>query len=271
MRSIHTDQKETERRFDNLAAYCESSLLSSDGTFCCPNAERCRQSVRGDWELYEGQCSYLGEHYDAFDGDDPLRILVVSMQTGRADVGVDLHQRRSQVWDSRDSNYSGPNSRNPHMKGVTKALKVLWGIDPDSDSEGELLTTNHGKVHLFDTFAMANATLCSRIKTDSAKGQGTKVMLDLCSTHLRETIRILEPTIIHSQGRRKTGQCTHTAVEAACDEIDWTNEFVAQVRVGDVRAVWVSLSHPTMQWSHEHLRTTVIPSLQRARALALSR
>jgi hypothetical protein len=96
-------------------------------------------------------------------------------------------------------------------------------------------------------------------------------MLDLCSTHLRETIRILEPTIIHSQGRRKTGQCTHTAVEAACDEIDWTNEFVAQVRVGDVRAVWVSLSHPTMQWSHEHLRTTVIPSLQRARALALSR
>jgi hypothetical protein len=270
MRTIEIQSEKTASRYDELASYCESNLLSSDRTFCCASADACRQSIRGDWKLHEGQCSYLGEHYEALDDGHPMRILVVAMQTGRPNVGVDLQKRRLQVHRSRDKPYSGSDSRNAHMKGVTTALKVLWGIDPTSGSEGELLATNRGQVHLFDTFAMANATLCSRVKVGSAKGQGTKVMLDRCSKHLRETIRILEPTIIHSQGRQKAGRCTHTSVEAACDEIDWIDDYVARVRIGDVRAVWVSLRHPSMQWGKQHLKDVVIPALERARSLSRS-
>jgi hypothetical protein len=269
MKRIAVDSKKSADRYARLSAYVTRNLLKADGTFCCANAEACRGSILSNWKLFEGQCSYLGEHYEASDNGRPMRILVVPMQTGRPNIGVDLDKRRAQVWGSRDKPYSGTGSRNPHMRGVTKALKVLWGIDPGGGSEGEWLSTNRKRIHLFDTFAMANATLCSRIKVDSAKGQGSKVMLDRCSAHLRETIQILEPTIIHSQGRRNGGLSTHTSVEAICDRIDWVDEYVARVMIGEVKAVWVSLRHPSLQWGRKHLDTVVIPALKRARSIAI--
>lgn len=269
MNAITIDRETSADRYNELSSYVTRNLLKTDATFCCANADACRRSVRGKYSIYQGQCSYLGEYYDASDCGKAWRILVVSMQTGTEHEGVDLAERRTQVWGSRDEPYSGPGSRNSHMKGVTVALKVLWGVDPDSGSEGEWLQTDRGRVHLFDTFAMANATLCSRIHSGSKKGQGTSVMLERCSPHLRETIRILEPTIIHSQGRRQAEKCAHTSVEAVCDEIDWVDEYVARVRIGEVQAVWVSLKHPTMNWSREHLATVVVPALEQARALAI--
>jgi hypothetical protein len=269
MRTIAIDSEMSAARYSEFTSYVERKLLRPDRIFCCANAEACRRSIGGRWRLIEGQSSYVGEHYDAADDGRPWRVLVVPMQTGTENRLVDLEERRKQVRGSRDKPFEGSGSRNPHMRGVTKALKVLWGIDPDSGRDKEYLQTNLGRVHLFDTFAMANATLCSRIRLGSKKGQGSKVMLHQCSTHLRETIRILEPTIIHSQGRRKAGSSSHTSVEMVCDGIDWLDEYVAQVRIGEVRAVWVSLKHPSLQWGRNHLRTVVIPALKRARAAAI--
>lgn len=269
MRTISIDSEKSAGRYSELASYVAENLLRPDGTFCCAHAKTCRSSIRGDFRLYEGQCSYLGKHYEACDDGRPLRILIVPMQTGTQHVGVNLDQRRTQIWCSRDKPFSGRGSRNPHMKGVTTALKVLWGIDPTSGSEGEWLVTDRGRIHLFDTFAMANATLCSRIHSGSRKGQGSKVMLDRCSSHLRETIEILEPTVIHSQGRREAGKSSHTSVEAVCDQIDRVDEYVARVKVGKVQTVWVSLRHPSLQWGRKHLDGVVIPALERARAISL--
>jgi len=64
MRMIEIEPDKTASRYDELASYCESNLLRSDKSLCCANADSCRQSVRGDWRLYEGQCSYLGEICD---------------------------------------------------------------------------------------------------------------------------------------------------------------------------------------------------------------
>lgn len=266
MPAITVDPETTAARYAALAEYVGARVLGPGGDFRCEHARDCRSSIRESWRLYEGQCSYLGPHYDAADGDGrSMRILVVSMQTGRPDRHVDLEGRRLQVWGSRDRPNRGPGSRNPHMRGVATALKVLWGIRPDSGDDGEWLPTNEGRVHLFDALAMANATLCSRIKEGSAKGQGSKTMLDRCATHLRETVRILDPTIIHSQGRREGGPSTHSAVLAICDEIDWISEYVARVRIGATRAVWVSLRHPSMQWGGDYLESVVVPALERAR------
>jgi hypothetical protein len=116
---------------------------------------------------------------------------------------------------------------------------------------------------------MANATLCSRIKEDSAKGQGSKMMLDRCKMHLRQTIQILDPTIIDSQGRREGGRSTHSSVEAIFDEIDRISDHVARLRIRATRAVWVSLRHPSMQWGGDYLESVVVPELERARGVAL--
>lgn len=269
MPTITIDPGATAARYAKLTEYVGTSVLSSDGEFLCKHADDCRGSIRGSWRLYEGQCSYLGQHYDAADGGRPMRILVVPMQAGRPFRHLDLEGRRARVRGARDKPYRGPGSRNPHMRGATKALKILRGIDPDSAEDGEWLLTNEGRIHLFDAFAMANATLCSRIQKDSAKGQGSKTMLDRCTTHLRQTVQILDPTIIHSQGRYEGGRSTHSSVEAICDEIGWISDLFARVRIGDTRAVRVSLRHPSMQWGGDYLKSVVLPELERARGVAL--
>jgi len=137
MRTISIDSERSAARYGELTSYVTSNLLKPDGAFCCASADACRRSACGKLSLYEGQCSYLGEHYDANDDGQALRILVVPMQTGSDRVGVNLDQRRTQIWNSRDKSFSGPGSRNAHMKGVTKALKVLWGVDPATGREGE--------------------------------------------------------------------------------------------------------------------------------------
>jgi uracil-DNA glycosylase len=190
------------------------------------------------------------------------------MQVGDDEAPVNMDRRRQQIRSRIPQRFD---DRNQHMAGVTTALRLLYGGEPGSDRDGELLDTPKGHVHVLDAYAMANSVLCSRRPGPGREGQPSSTMIKNCGRYLRTTIEVLSPTVIHSQGRA-AGWSTHQAVERIADQVDWLDEHVARVRVGDVEAVWCSLRHPARYWAHlgrAYLQDTAAPALRAARAAAM--
>jgi len=179
-----------------------------------------------------------------------------------------MERRREQIRQRVPETYG---QRNQHMAGVTTALRVLFGGEPGADRDGELLATPDGPVHVLDAYAMANSVLCSRRPGPGREGAPTSTMISNCSPYLRATIKALQPTVIHSQGRA-AGSSTHQAVERVVDQVSEIDEHVARVRIGEVEAIWCSLRHPARNWGQlgrPYLHEVAAPALETTRRLAL--
>jgi hypothetical protein len=158
---------------------------------------------------------------------------------------------------------------------------VLWGRDAGTNRAGELLDTPDGPVHVLDAHALVNATLCSLVQVPGSRaGQGSDVMHHNCEPHLRSALRILEPTIVHSQGRRADVKhpTPHRSMMQAVDSVEWQDEFVGVARIGDCEFVWVSVGHPSAKGNQAWQYPTsprfvdiVMPALRRAYELASAR
>jgi len=195
----------------------------------------------------------------------PLRILVVPMQTGRDHRHVTMEQRAAQVASAKPLS-ARPMPRTTHMDGTALALKVLLGLPLGNDDEIE------PGVHLFDCFAMANATLCSHIASESASGAGTPEMHDLCVKHLRRTIEILQPTVILSQGWRRTGPSPATSVARALGIAKPERGTCTSVKLGYGAVAFAAVIHPARNWpapGRPKFRSEVLPVLREARRLAV--
>jgi hypothetical protein len=262
---IATDPSRTARRRQALGRYFAADVFGERG-FRCTHAEACRRSVTAaDAQFFEGQLSYVGPHYDAALGGDPLRVLVVAMEVGSGPPHITMPMRDQQVWERRDQGFR---QRNPHMRGVTLALRSAFERPLDEDPAGELLDTENGPVHLFEAYAMANLVLCSAA-AGGRSSRATETMRANCVRHLAETIRILEPTLIISQGATLIPELTRLI-----DVDERHSEVVAAGGVGGHRFIWVALRHPTHNWdwlSRPYLREVAAPAITLGRQLALGR
>lgn len=92
--------------------------------------------------------------------------------------------------------------RNPHMRGTTSVLRLLFNKELGRDTDSEFLTVNNEKYHILDAFALVNFLLCSAINSNEGKkGKSTKEMKLNCSKHFRASLEILEPTVIVLQSK----------------------------------------------------------------------
>jgi len=116
---------------------------------------------------------------------------------------------------------------------------------------------------------MANLLLCSAV----AGGTGTQslgtrltVMKNNCRPHLLATIRLLEPTLVISQGSAVRPEIARSvAIERR-----HSNEVCA-ARLDGRPFAWVALHHPAFHWdwlARPYLNT-VADAMHRGRALAL--
>lgn len=261
-----TDLQASQKLRDELARTVASQVLGPDGQFTCRFGSACQSSVKANG-FAAGQLSYVGDHYSATQEALPVRVLVVSMQVGDDEAPVTLTRRREQV---RTRIPEAFGQRNQHMMGVTTALRVLFGGEPGADRDGEFLTTPGGPVHVLDAYAMANSVLCSNRPGGGREGSPTTTMLRNCSGHLTETVRALQPTIVHSQGRGQSGS-THQAVERVARRVSWIDEYVAEAEIGGMPVVWCSLRHPARNWAQlgrQYLWETAVPALRLARSAA---
>ena len=189
-------------RLQALDKYMRANDLR-ERQFLCKYFRPCLES-RGEALFYPGQLHHVGAHYDLEVNGAPLRIVIVGQEYGSPDIGVSIAERSVVIGEyTAQSEFR---QRNPHMKGTTSILRLLMGREPGLDRDGEYLFGADRPEHLFDGFALVDAVMCSAIWAPSAgdgsaRGQASGTMLANCGTHLRETLRILEPTVVVFQGK----------------------------------------------------------------------
>ena len=240
-----------------LKDYFSANVLTPDLKFICKHEAQCRPSAEGDCNSFAaGQLSYVGDGYAAEENGVPMRILIAPIQAGPVER-ISMERRHEQI----RCRIKG--KRNSHMRGVTRILQVLWGLPPDKGSE-----YIDGDLHVLDAFAMANSTLCSKTDGESRQGEPTDCMRGNCSTHLRRTIELLEPTIIVTQGKSPEKAIK---IKNVTDKRTSLADFIDCVSVGRVKAIWCRSNHPSY-WRFEknYFPGVVKPALQEVRELALS-
>jgi hypothetical protein len=187
------------------------------------------------------------------------------MDVGRPPSHVSMDQRSRQLAASQRDGYAG---RNQHMKGTTLALRVAFGHPVDADIEA--LEVGGRSTPLFDCFAMANLLLCSAVDASGgSRSLGTRIaaMRSNCREHLLETIRLIEPTLLITQG-----VVVGRELERALTVERRVTGTVAQVGFGGRSLAWVDLRHPSRNWftpSQAYAAETALPALADGRALAL--
>jgi len=247
-------------------------------SFCCEFKTGCRDSAtqRGAAFL-EAQGHAVGPYYDLSTlVGVPHRVLIVPMEvgggrdkvTGEEPKFADVEGRTAGVHRSSLLAFS---ERNAHMQGVTLALQLAFGL-PVGGPE-RLSLANGGSVHVFDAFAMTNLLMCSSVaKEDSQSSKSTATMRKSCATHLVETVGILQPTLVISQGwglvdtLRDALGVTHTV------DLGLEKCYLSYCDLDGQRFVWLALYHPTRFWSspnQTYFKETVAPAMKEARQRAL--
>jgi len=265
---ITTDPARTALRFAALADYYQRAVLAAGGSFVCSCAMECRTSAlhRTNTGFFEAQGEALGHHYDTYENGVPLRVLVVPMETGRTRRFVGLPERTEEVLVRIGTPWR---SWNPHMRGVGLALRLAFGIDLDGDDEKLWLKTPRGRVHLLDAYGMCNLLLCSAVQLDTTTSRSTSVMRSNCSQHLAAAIRILQPTLVISQGATLT-----KPLSSLFGLHERLSPNLALAAMDSVSFVWADLWHPTYHWdwmARPYFHEVVIPTLTQAREVALAR
>jgi hypothetical protein len=209
------DSRTTTLRIARLQEYFEKYVLVN-GRFICSCERPCRESHRGNF--YAGQLPHVGTHYDLTRNGAPFRIVVVGQEYGHGpDEPVDLVARRKMIADESGTKRrfcAAPDlelkARNPHMKGCTSVLRLLFGKRLGSDYPCEFIELEGAPVHVFECFALVNFLLCSAVPGESIDksrslggrpGRSTRTMHRNCARHFKRQLELLEPTIIVIQGR----------------------------------------------------------------------
>jgi hypothetical protein len=219
----------------------------------------------------EGTMSHVGRRFDLLRGDKPLRVVVVGQEA--ADRKVTLEDRYRQIHDGSglESRYYADGehpARNPHMRGTTSALRVIFEKGLGADYDREWVYPANGKpFHIFDGFALVNRLLCFAGPPNSRQGRATPTMVSNCGRHLTATLSILKPTILIPQGKGVT---------------TWTNTiltpsrtftpFLREAHLGQLRMLVCTFSHPSargpMRWGDSltapYLTGVVEPTLREA-------
>ncbi|MEV4721850.1 hypothetical protein AB0J94_32080 [Micromonospora noduli] len=280
--TVASDTVATARRIDELGQYMGEHVLSPSGACVCRRLDSCRRSVLGDRggaprseaAFTAAQLSHVGHHYDLVLDGVPTRTLVIAMETGRAREGVTLKERHAEVMQSASLTFT---ARNPHMRGVTSALRLAVGREPGADRDGEHLDLGgtRSPVHLFDAYAMANMRLCSAVVSGTSKSLGNPTMSQNCAPHMAATIKILQPTLCIVQGVE-----VYKALTTLMSRRHQLAPHLEQARIAGVDTLIAAFTHPsamrlTAHWgrvtSAPYLYETVAPTIRTAHRLIRSR
>jgi len=280
--TLRSDPTRTLQRLAELEEYMGSNVTGAAG-FCCKRETACKSSAlinrntgerKPDVSFWRGQLSHVGHHYDVSDNGQPWRILVLGMETGRSRENVSMTERRLEQLPVIDSE---SRSRKPHMKGTASALRLAFGRTPGGDRHGEMLDLSNvaRPVHVMDAYALANIRLCSAVLTGTKSSKGTPEMTENCSSHLRATVRILEPTLCILQSGPARDQ-----LSTVLSDVQRIGPRLEYVTIAGTSLYLASFVHPhqqgknsSMNWgrsfSTPYLDEVVAPTIRTARDLSL--
>lgn len=283
--TFSSDLDETAARCAALDEYFHRKVLDG-GRFICPSGEACRCSHNG--AFYEAQAHHVGRHFDLSMNGRPMRIVVTGQEYGGPPPHVSREMRTEMIVERaglRRRFLSDPKhaARNPHMRGTTSLLRLLFGRGLGADYEGEFIDTGTENVHLFECFALVNFLLCSAVEGEpkafdegksksGARGQSTPTMQRNCAAHYRRALEILDPTIIVAQGKgvRHWMKRALDVAEPVSSDLP-----VERVRIGRTECFLATFAHPAvpsranwgMNAAQPYLLGVVSPSVSLLRKL----
>lgn len=275
---IYVDLPRTRRRIARLGEYVEANLLRN-GRFICPHRTECQSSALARKHIFlPGTMSHVGRRYDLRLGDKPLRIVVVGQEAApkthlKPHKPISLDERYRHIHDKSGLglNYSaggGQPGRNAHMKGTTSALRLVFGKGLGADWDDEWVYPENGRpFHIFDGFALVNRLLCFAGPEKSSQGRATRTMRNNCAEHFRETMRILDPTLLVLQG-----QVASAWTKTSLTDVRSRGENLTTALLNGKRVVVCEFSHPSARelkrWGANldapYLLGTVVPTLRSA-------
>ncbi len=273
---VNTSPEVSAARLARLEAYMNEHVLGARG-MVCSSYVRCVKSHRG--QFFEGQLHHVGKHFDTEVNGAAMRVVVVGQEYGNGPARVSLEDRYHDVairtgLQKRFRRDGVSDGRNPHMRGTTSLLRLVFGREPGERHAHEFFDTPQGSVHLYDMFALVNFLLCSAIQTGESEtgskhGRSTPTMHASCARHFTAAIDILEPTLTVVQGKG-----TLDWVTPVLQDVRPVAETLRWVRIGNHETLMATLSHPSAQgafnWadlSRPYLRDVVAPTILRARQL----
>ena len=259
------EKQKSETRIQAVEQYLTDNVLGDD--FICSHYNSCKSSHADTF--YEGQLHHVGKYYGvSFDGR-PLRVVVVGQEYGHPPARVDC-QARSQMFkysalDCRFAAGQGYKGRNPHMKGTTNVLRLIFGIPLGTDHHSEFLSIEGKRVHIFDVFALVNYLLCSAVRDGSKKGLSTPTMRSNCCGHFRKVMNILEPSVIIVQGKS-----FWPSISDSFDSVSQVTDFIYKAKIGSQESFVAVFSHPAAwgsdNWGRneptEYFKNIVAPSIK---------
>ena len=275
--AISVDVAGSRRRRQHLKQYTKRTLL--DDEFLCPHFESCRGSILPGHQFREGTMSHIGHRYELVRNGKPLRVMVVGQESGlpkdpASQWGrkVTMDARHDQVLDSglQRRYYTEPphEGRNPHMRGTTSALRIVFGKGLGSDYDAEFVSPVNGSpFHLFEGFALVNRLLCSAGPVGTSNGKPTTTMFARCAEHFSATVSILEPTLVILQGTQ-----VRRWAEPTLTPNRFFSDHLYEARFNGSRVMVCSFSHPSahgaLRWGDKldapYLIDVVAPTIRQA-------
>lgn len=256
---------QTETRVYGIEQYLADNVLNGD--FICPSFDSCRSS-HGD-TFYEGQLHHIGRYYGLSANGLPLRAVVVGQEYGHPPSRVDMRARYDMIMNSahgcRFTAEPGYDVRNPHMRGTTNVLRLLFGVPLGVDHRSEFIQVEGQLVHLFDAFALVNYLLCSAVADGRRNGKATGTMKRNCRSHFRAIIDLLEPSVVIMQGKT-----FWPSIQESFDAVSPATDGVYKARLGDNTMFVAVFSHPCAHFPYnwgvndrtEYLMKTVVPAIE---------
>lgn len=275
--AFQSDIALTEKRRERLAKYLGSHVLDEQEKFVCIHCNECKSSHCGRGSFSEGQLPHLGRHYDIEENKVPLRVVVVGQEYGadRSKISLDVQYKEMLECghDKRFTKTAGHRVRNPHMRGTTSVLRLLFGGNLGTGHKSEFLHfIDQTSCHLFDAFALVNYLLCAAHASGStALGNSTRIMKQNCGSHFRQVLEILEPTVIVVQGKG-----IWKWVCKCFDDIKPIEGVLYRGQIGKAQPLVASFTHPSARskyynWGTNektpYLKETVLPTVHRIRQL----
>lgn len=183
------DREKTEHRIKLLNKYYKKHGLNACDFRCCKYSTCEKSQNENTNKQFSGGTAAVMPFYDVMYNNIPIRVFVIGKETGymkNMAMGIAKDFETNNLIVLNCINWE---KKNNHIKGTLSILQKIYNIKTK---------------YIYSSYALSNLLRCSFQTVEKFKNRSrtkdTQKMRDNCVEHLIKEIKILDPTIVITQG-----------------------------------------------------------------------